>query len=245
MSVDDLQGREAIVVGGSGGIGAACAAALAASGCNVTVTAHSQAEVDAFAPEAATMGVAADVLDVRDEAAIRAFAASFKAADILVNAAGVIRRGEELETPVFEAVVDINLTGSLRTATAFHPLLRSSRFGGSVINLASMLSIFGGGHAPAYSASKGGVSQLTKSLAIAWAGDGIRVNAIAPGWIATPLTQRLRDDENRNRQVLDRTPMGRWGRPEEIGAVACFLCSSAASFITGTVIAVDGGYSIA
>jgi NAD(P)-dependent dehydrogenase (short-subunit alcohol dehydrogenase family) len=114
--------------------------------------------------------------------------------------------------------------------------------GGCIVNLASMLSFFGGGLVPAYSASKGGIAQLTKSLAIAYAADGIRVNAVAPGWIATPLTRALQENEERSRAVLDRTPLGRWGRPEDVGQVAAFLCTPAAAFMTGAVVPVDGGY---
>ena len=174
--------------------------------------------------------------------AVRTCLAGFDRLDALVNAAGVIRRHEELEPDVFEAVVDVNLNGTMRCCAAARPLLAASR--GSVINIASMLSFFGGGVVPGYAASKGGIAQLTKSLAIAWAGEDIRVNALAPGWIATPLTQPLRDDPARERAILSRTPMGRWGRPEELVGPALFLASEAASFVTGAVLTVDGGYSI-
>ena len=116
---------------------------------------------------------------------------------------------------------------------------------GSILNIASMLSFFGSGFAPAYSASKGGIAQLTKSLAIAWAPDSIRCNALAPGWIATPLTQALREDEDRSRAIVERTPMRRWGRPADVSGPALFLLSPAAAFITGAILPVDGGYSIA
>ena len=113
------------------------------------------------------------------------------------------------------------------------------------MNTASMLTFFGSGFVPAYSASKGGVAQLTKSLAIAWAAEGIRVNAVAPGWIATAFTQPLLDDDERSQTVLSRTPLGRWGRPEDVAGAVCFLCSKTAAFITGVVLPIDGGYSIA
>ena len=162
--------------------------------------------------------------------------------DILVNCAGIIRRGAEHDVEVFEQVIDVNLVGTMRCCAAARPLL--AKQGGSIVNIASMLSFFGGGLVPGYSASKGGVAQLTKSLAIAYAAERIRVNALAPGWIATSLTRALQDDDTRNRAVLDRTPMKRWGSPEDVAGAALFLCSRAADFITGVVLPVDGGYLI-
>jgi NAD(P)-dependent dehydrogenase (short-subunit alcohol dehydrogenase family) len=131
----------------------------------------------------------------------------------------------------------------MRVSMAAHPKLAQSR--GAIVNIASMLTYFGGPRVPAYSASKGGIAQLTRSLAVAWANDSIRVNAVAPGWIATPLTQALRNDVARSNELLSRTPFRRWGNPEEVAGPVLFLCSEAASFITGAVIPVDGGYSAA
>ncbi len=190
-----------------------------------------------------SQGITCVDLDVTETAAIDAVVETLDDLHVLVNAAGIIRRDKEFELDVFSQVVDVNLTGAMRMCMACHSkLLRS---GGSVVNVASMLSFFGGARVPAYSASKGGISQLTRSLAAAWARDGIRVNAVAPGWIATQLTESLRQDADRSAALMSRTPMGRWGRPEEIAGPVLFLCSEAASFITGAILAIDGGYSAA
>ncbi len=183
------------------------------------------------------------MLDVTDPASIAALVGQLDRLDVLVNAAGLIRRGDEYDPEIFARVIDVNLIGAMRVTIACRPLLAATK--GSVVNIASMLSFFGGGLVPAYSASKGGIAQLTKSLAIGWAAEGIRVNAVAPGWIATPLTQALQDDPARSAPILARTPMGRWGRPEDIIGPVQFLCSPAAAFVTGTVLPVDGGYLIA
>ena len=162
--------------------------------------------------------------------------------DSLVNCAGIIRRDDEFGMEVFEQVLDVNLTGTMRMCVACRPLLAASR--GAIVNIASMLTFFGGPRVPAYSASKGGVAQLTRSLAVAWAQDGIRVNAVAPGWIRTPMTQALQEDSGRTAALLARTPMGRWGRPDDVAGPVIFLCSAAAAFVTGVVLPVDGGYSV-
>ncbi|SDG15283.1 MULTISPECIES: SDR family NAD(P)-dependent oxidoreductase [Thalassobaculum] len=226
--------RSVLVTGGTSGIGLAIARGFAAAGQSVTGAGLGTLPE----PEA---NLSFRTLDVTDTAAIADLAAGHDRLDVLVNAAGVIRRGEELEPEVFAQVIDINLNGTMRMCAAMRPTLASAK--GCIINIASMLSYFGGGLVPGYSASKGGVAQLTKSLAIAYAADGIRVNALAPGWIATPLTVNLRADETRNAAITGRTPMGRWGQPEELAGPALFLASDAASFITGTILNVDGGYA--
>ena len=233
--------KRALVTGGSRGIGLAAAQALCEAGYEVTATGIEAAEI-ASMPKSA--GLRAVVLDVCDQDAIKALLASFDRLDALVNCAGLIRRGgAEFDPATFAEVLDVNLTGTMRVCMAAKPLLAASR--GAVVNTASMLSFFGGPAVPAYSASKGGVAQLTKSLAVAWAVDGIRVNAVAPGWIATELTRPLYEDAERADPILQRTPMRRWGAPEDVAGPIVFLCSEAACFITGVILPVDGGYAAA
>jgi len=231
--------RQILITGGTSGIGAGIAAAFAAQGDQVTVSGATATEVETAAGRA---GTTAQVLDVRDGAAVQALVAALGPLDVVVNCAGVIRRGAEHDPVAFADTVDINLNGTMRVCAAARPALAARR--GCIINTASMLSFFGGGLVPGYSASKGGVAQLTKSLAIAYAADGIRVNAVAPGWIATPLTQALQDDAARSQQILARTPLGRWGTPADVAGPVLFLASAAAQFVTGVVLPVDGGYLI-
>lgn len=232
--------RQVFVSGGTSGIGAAIAQAFAKTGAKVTATGATEAELQAakqHAPE-----VHHQVLDVRDGAAVKALLHSLGPLDVVVNCAGIIQRQAELDPEAFERTVDINLNGTMRVCAAAREGLKARQ--GCIVNTASMLSFFGGGLVPGYSASKGGVAQLTKSLAIAYASDQIRVNAVAPGWIATPLTQALQQDPERSAQILGRTPLGRWGQPQDIADPVLFLASPAARFITGVVLPVDGGYLI-
>ena len=228
------QSPDVLVTGATSGIGQAIARGFAGAGYTVLAVG-----VGAIPPEEDNLSYAE--LDVQDGAAVTALVESLSALKVVVNAAGIIRRDEEHDPEIFARVVDINLNGTMRVCAAARPALGANN--GAIINIASMLSYFGGGLVPGYAASKGGIAQLTKSLAIAYAPDGIRVNALAPGWIATPLTQGIRDDAARADGIVQRTPMARWGTPEDLVGPALFLASPAAGFVTGTLLNVDGGYA--
>ena len=229
--------KQVLVTGGSGGIGNAIAKAFADDGCEVIASGLSQEELNDL-PE--HENIKYQLLDVTNAEAVQKIISQFERIDIVVNAAGIIlREGKEFELEGFLKVIDVNLNGSMRVCLAAKPLMKE---GSSIINLASMLSFMSGPLVPAYTASKGGIAQLTKALAAAWAKDGIRVNAIAPGWIETELTSALRADEARGQVILDRTPMNRWGKPDDLAGAVRFLASEQAAFITGVILPIDGGY---
>ncbi len=231
--------KQALITGGARGIGFGIAEAMLAAGYDVTVTGLTETEVAAVP---AHDNLRAVTLDVTDDGDVAACVGRLGRLDALVNCAGtILRDGQEFTIQGFQKVIDVNLTGTMRMCVAARPLLEKQ--GGAIVNTASVWSFFGGGLVPAYTASKGGVAQLTKALAVAWAPD-IRVNAVAPGWIETELTRAARADAARSDAIIARTPSGRWGRPDDIGGAVVFLCSQAAAFITGTVLPVDGGYAV-
>ena len=231
-----FNGKRALVAGATQGIGAVIANHLAALGAEVTALGLGGGD--------GTLDAAVSVkrCDVTSKDSLTDALAGVDELDIVFNCAGIIKRGAEHDLEVFEQVLAVNLTGTMRVCSATREKLKARR--GCIVNTASMLSFFGGGLVPGYAASKGGVAQLTKSLAIAYAADGIRVNAVAPGWIATPLTKPLQDDPARSGPILARTPLGRWGTPDDVARAAVFLCTPAAAFMTGVILPVDGGYMV-
>jgi len=230
--------KQALITGGARGIGFGIAEAMLAADYEVTVTGLTPDEVAAVPVREHLRAVP---LDVTKDADVAACIARLDRLDALVNCAGIILRdGQEFTVAGFQKVIDVNLTGTMRLCVAAKPLLEKQ--GGAIVNTASVWSFFGGGLVPAYTASKGGVAQLTKALAVAWA-PAIRVNAIAPGWVETELTKAARQDAARSDAIIARTPFGRWGRADDIGGAVVFLCSEGAGFITGTVLPIDGGYT--
>jgi 2-dehydro-3-deoxy-D-gluconate 5-dehydrogenase len=250
--VFDLKGRVAIVTGGNGGIGLGMARGLAGAGANVVLVGRNAAKSDAAVRELGKLGAEAMAItaDVTDEALVgrmvQATRDRFGRVDILINNAGTnIRKSlHEYSLDEWHRVMNTNLTSAFLCSRAVYPEMKAAG-GGKVINIGSMMSIFGASFSPAYGASKGGIVQLTKSAAIAWAPDNIQVNAVLPGWIDTELTQGARREVPwLHDSVLKRTPARRWGTIDDMSGVAVFLASSASDFVTGTFIPVDGGYSI-
>ncbi len=247
----DLTGRVALVTGGNRGLGRGIALALAEAGADIVIAARNQdtaraTQVDIEALGRRATAVACDMRQREDiEAAVQHCADTFGRLDILVNNAGmgISARAEEVTDEDWDAVLDTNLRAVMRCSRAAFPWLRDSGHG-RIINLGSMYSIFGSPSVLSYAASKGAVVQLTKSMAIAWARDGIRVNALAPGFIASDMTEHLRTDERRYERIIGRTPLGRFGEPEDLAGAVIFLASDASEFITGQTLPIDGGYSI-
>ena len=250
-SLFDLRGKVAIVTGGNGGIGLGMARGLANAGARVAVAARNKEKSNGAAHELRALGTdafAVDV-DVADEDSVNAMVgetvARWGRLDILVNNAGInIRKpAHELALDEWRKVLDTNLTSAFLCARSAYPEMKRAG-GGKIINVGSILSIFGASFAPVYGASKGGIVQLTKSLAVAWAKENIQVNAVLPGWIDTDLTKRARKEvSGLEERVLARTPAGRWGNIDDLAGIAVFLSSAASDFMTGAAIPLDGGYS--
>lgn len=252
MTGFDLSGRVAVVTGGNGGIGLGMARGLAAAGAAVVVAARNAEKGAAAVAELAHRGANAAFLavDVADQKSARAMVAQtaerFGRLDILINNAGInVRKPpEDYAAEEWRDIIDINLKGAFFCAQAAYPEMRRAG-GGKIINIGSMTSIFGVPFAAPYAASKGGIVQLTRALATAWAKDNIQVNAVLPGWIDTDLTKKARQQvDGLQERVVARTPAGRWGAPDDFAGIAVFLAASASDFITGVAIPVDGGYLI-
>ncbi len=248
----DLKGKVAVVTGGNGGIGLGMARGLARAGAHVVVAARNAEKSAAAVRELERVGghASAEPVDVADEAAVTRLMDNVRARqgrlDILINNAGMnIRKPvHELTLPEWRQVIDTNLTSAYLCCHAAYPMFKAAG-GGKVINIGSMMSIFGASFAPAYAASKGGIVQLTKATAVAWAPDNIQVNAVLPGWIDTELTQNARKEvKGLHESVLARTPAGGGAPIDDMEGIAVFLASAASNFITGTAIPVDGGYAI-
>jgi 2-deoxy-D-gluconate 3-dehydrogenase len=247
----DLTDRIALVTGGNGGIGLGMARGLGEAGATVLVVGRNAEKSASALRELQDLGVRAEALpcDVTDEAAVQALFADVERRhgrlDILVNNAGstVRKPPQDFTLDEWNAVMDVNLTSAFLCSRAAYPLMVKAG-GGKVINIGSIMSIFGAPYAPAYCASKGGIVQFTKSLALAWAKDSIQANTVLPGWIDTELTVGARNQvPGLHERVLARTPAGRWGVPQDLAGIAVFLASAASDFVTGTAIPVDGGYA--
>lgn len=228
----------AIVTGGATGLGLASSVKLLEAGYAVLSLGMDTEELPDY-PDYSHRS-----FDVTDSAAISALAEEVESLDVLVNVAGIIaHQGREFTNDGFDKVMQVNLSGTQQMCFALADALKRDG-GGSIINVASMWSIFGSSRNPAYSVSKGAVASLTRALAAAWTAQGVRVNAIAPGWIDTRMSVTAMTDKERAEPILRRIAAGRWGRPEEVGAVVAFLASDAASYVSGVVLPIDGGYSI-
>jgi 2-deoxy-D-gluconate 3-dehydrogenase len=250
MKLFDLSGRVAVITGGNGGIGLGMAKGMATAGATIVVAGRDAAKNSAAVKELKDAGAEASAIpvDVLKEESCRALIDQTVKAhgrlDILVNNAGmsIRKQPEQYTLAEWHTVLDSNLTSAFLCSHAAYPTLKQR--GGKIINIGSMMSIFGAPFATAYAASKGGMVQMTKSMATAWAKDNIEVNAILPGWIDTALTRRAREQvQGLHDSVLKRTPAARWGMPDDFAGIAVFLAAPASDFVTGATIAVDGGYS--
>jgi 2-dehydro-3-deoxy-D-gluconate 5-dehydrogenase len=248
----DLRGKVAIVTGGNGGIGLGMARGLAEAGADIAIVGRNEAKSTAAVAELKRQGIRAIAItaDVTDKAAVADMVArtgrELGRIDILVNNAGInIRKPPHaLEIEEWDSVIRTNLTSAFLCSQAAYPVMKQAG-GGKIINIGSMMSIFGASFAPAYAASKGGIVQFTRSCAVAWAADNIQANAVLPGWIDTDLTRRAREQvDGLHDRVLARSPAARWGTSADFAGIAVFLASPASDFVTGTAIPVDGGYSI-
>ena len=248
----NLDGKVAIVTGGNGGIGKGIALGLAGAGVGIAIAARNHAKIQAALKEVEALGVKAIGIttDVKDEVSVTSMVQSTIEAlgrvDILVNNAGVALRKKPQDYTLEEwnDVLDINLTGAFLCSKAVYPPMKKAG-GGKIINIGSMTSIFGSELVASYATSKGGIVQLTKSLAIAWARDKIQVNAILPGWIHTDLTGSIRSrTPERYQSILSRIPAQRWGSPQDLEGTVIFLASPASDYVTGASLPVDGGYSV-
>ncbi|HUA51593.1 MAG TPA: glucose 1-dehydrogenase [Candidatus Sulfotelmatobacter sp.] len=248
----DLSGKIAVVTGGNGGIGLGMARGLAAAGASVVVAARNAAKSEAAMRDlesrgASALAVSVDVTQAAEVARmVEETVATFGRLDILVNNAGTNIRHplHELDEADWHTVIDTNLSSAFLCCKAVYPVMKRQG-AGKIINIGSMMSIFGASYAPAYAASKGGIVQLTKSIASSWARDNIQANAVLPGWIDTDLTRRAREIiPSLHDNVLRRTPAGRWGTIDDMSGIAVFLASPASDFVTGTAIPVDGGYAM-
>jgi 2-deoxy-D-gluconate 3-dehydrogenase len=248
----DLTGKVAIVTGGNGGIGLGMARGLAASGADIAVVARNEAKSAAAIAELRHHGVKAIAVttDVTDQAAVARMVERVQRElgriDILVNNAGITVRKPPhvLSIEEWNSIIQTNLTSAFVCSQAVYPAMKAAG-GGKIINIGSMMSIFGASFSPAYAASKGGIVQFTRSCACAWAADNIQANAILPGWIDTELTKGARQQiDGLHDKVLARTPAARWGAIDDFAGIAVFLSSAASDFVTGTAIPVDGGFSV-
>jgi 2-deoxy-D-gluconate 3-dehydrogenase len=248
----DLRGKVAIVTGGNGGIGLGMARGLAQAGASIAIVGRDEAKSKEAVAELQQRGARAIsvVADVTDKAAVATMVEQtireLGRIDALVNNAGInIRKAPQaLTLDEWDSVIKTNLTSAFLCSQTVYPVMKAAG-GGKIINIGSMMSIFGASFAPAYAASKGGIVQFTRSCAVAWAADNIQANAILPGWIDTDLTKRAREQiDGLHDKVLARTPAARWGAIDDFAGIAVFLCSAASDFVTGTAIPVDGGFSV-